>query len=276
MRLALCNEVLRDMKFERQCELAASLGFDGLELAPFTLGAEPHRLPRHQRRKLRKAASVAGLEIVGLHWLLAAPPGLSITASDPSIRRKTLDVLRGVIGLCEDLGGGVLVHGSPRQRQILPGEDPGEALKRARQTFEDVVPDVEAAGVVYCIEALPAQETRLINTIEESAHLADSLGSPFFRTMIDCRAAALSETLPVADLIDLWLPTGKVAHIHLNDRNKRGPGQGEERFRPILEALRRQGYQGAASVEPFIYLPDGPTTAAQSIGYLRGLLESLP
>ena len=44
MKIALCNEVLRDMEFAAQCDYAAALGYDGLELAPFTLGAKPHLL----------------------------------------------------------------------------------------------------------------------------------------------------------------------------------------------------------------------------------------
>jgi len=39
MIIALCNEVLAEMPFERQCEFAAATGYDGLELAPFTLSS---------------------------------------------------------------------------------------------------------------------------------------------------------------------------------------------------------------------------------------------
>jgi D-psicose/D-tagatose/L-ribulose 3-epimerase len=65
-----------------------------------------------------------------------------------------------------------------------------------------------------------------------------------------------------------------VAHVHLNDPNRRAPGQGDLRFGPILAALQRQGYAGIASVEPFVYEPDGPTCAARARGYLQGLLEA--
>jgi sugar phosphate isomerase/epimerase len=44
----------------------------------------------------------------------------------------------------------------------------------------------------------------------------------------------------------------------------------------VLAALRRSGYEGAVSVEPFRYEPDGPTCAARAIGYLRGILAALP
>ena len=44
MKLSLCNEVIRELSFERQCALAASLGYRGLELAPFTFGDDAWRM----------------------------------------------------------------------------------------------------------------------------------------------------------------------------------------------------------------------------------------
>jgi sugar phosphate isomerase/epimerase len=92
--------------------------------------------------------------------------------------------------------------------------------------------------------------------------------------MIDCSAAGLTETSSIPELIDRWLPTGLIAHIQVNDPNRRGPGQGEMKFAPILAALKRHHYAGTIAVEPFDYSPDGPGVAAFSAGYLRGLLEA--
>jgi D-psicose/D-tagatose/L-ribulose 3-epimerase len=67
--------------------------------------------------------------------------------------------------------------------------------------------------------------------------------------------------------------------VQVNDPNRRGPGQGEMRFAPIVrELLRLQAsgaYRGVVAVEPFDYVPDGPGCAAHSIGYLRGIVEGL-
>jgi sugar phosphate isomerase/epimerase len=64
--------------------------------------------------------------------------------------------------------------------------------------------------------------------------------------------------------------------VQVNDRNRRGPGQGEQRFAPLLGALKKHGYAGDLAVEPFDYVPDGPAAAARAIGYIRGILEALP
>lgn len=274
MQISLCNEVLRELDFPGQCTLAKALGYHGLELAPFTLGHQPHRLVGVRRTQLRRIAQDHGLEITGLHYLLLAPEGLSITSRDEGVRTRTLDVMRRLIELCADLGGRILVHGSPKQRAIEPGDSRELALARAREAFAAIAKDAEQAGVTYCIEPLAPSETPLINTVEEAAAMVDAIGSPALRTMIDVCAAGNAESVALPELIERWLPSGKVAHIHLNDPNRRAPGQGRLRFGPILRALERQGYAGLAAVEPFVYQPDGPTAAARAIGYLQALLEA--
>jgi sugar phosphate isomerase/epimerase len=272
MKIALCNEVIREMDFPAQCDFAKKLGYDGLELAPFTLDENPHRQTPSRRPELRRAAADAGIAITGLHWLLITPKGLSINSQDAAVRKETVVVIRGLIELCADLGGKVLVHGSPKQRDVADGDSREEAWKRACEVFAAVAGDAQAAGLVYCIEPLAPRETNFINSVAEGVQLVEAVNNASFLTMIDCCAAA-AESLPTPELIDRWLPGGKVAHIHFNDANRRGPGQGETRFEPIVAALRRQKYQGLIGVEPFEYVPDGPSSAARAIGYIRGIMD---
>jgi sugar phosphate isomerase/epimerase len=275
MMIALCNEVVRELDFAAQCALAKGLGYDGLEIAPFTLSDEPHRLPAARRAELCSIAADHGIAITGLHWLLLTPAGLSITSPDDAVRARTVDVMRGLIGLCADLGGRILVHGSPRQRPVNPGQSRADALALARDCIAAIAGDAEQAGVTYGIEPLARAETALINTVEEGAAVARAIGSPAIRTMIDTCAAGQTEAAPIAEVIERWLPPGDIAHVHLNDPNRRAPGQGELRFAPILKALQRCSYAGLCAVEPFIYEPDGPSCAARALGYLRGVLEVL-
>jgi D-psicose/D-tagatose/L-ribulose 3-epimerase len=275
LKISLCNEVVRTLDFPAQCALASALGYDGLELAPFTLGPEPHRLPAARRAEFCRIAADHGLRITGLHWLLVTPDGLSITSGDDATRTRTLDVMRRLVELCADLGGTILVHGSPKQRAIAPDDSKEVALARAADCFAAVAAAAEQARVTYCIEPLAPAETQLINTVADAASIVEQTGSPALRTMIDTCAAGQSERVAIPALIERWLPTGVIAHIHLNDPNRRAPGQGELRFAPILAALRRQNYAGICSVEPFVYEPDGVSSAARAIGYLRGLREAL-
>ena len=275
MRIALCNEVIAPMSFPEQCAYAAKLGYDGLEVAPYTLSEEPHRVGRAQLAAARGAARDAGICITGLHWLLVKPAGLSISSRDDAVRKRTLEVMLAFVDQCAELGGRYLVHGSPHQRRVDAGDTRAAALARARDMFAAVAERAAQAGVVYCVEPLSAEQTPLINTLEEAAALIRDVGKPALKSMLDCSAAGRMEKESLAALIERWLPQGAIAHVQLNDRNRQGPGQGEQRFAPLLAALRRHGYGGDVAVEPFDYVPDGPAAAARAIGYVRGILEAL-
>ena len=275
MKLALCNEVLAPLSLEAQCELAARLGYDGLEIAPFTLASAPERIDAAEARRIRGVVESAGLVVTGLHWLLVKPSGLSVTDPDPARRRRTLEVVTRLVALCAELGGKVLVHGSPKQREVAPGETLEIARGRLRDFLAEVAEVAAAHGVVYCLEPLSRNETVLVNTVAEAAEIVRAIDRPSLRTMIDCSAAGLSEAVSVPDIIDHWMPTGLIGHVQVNDPNRRGPGQGEMRFAPIFAALKRHGYDGTVAVEPFDYVPAGPGCAAFAAGYLRGVRESL-
>lgn len=275
MRIALCNEVIAPMPFPRQCEYAAKLGYDGLEIAPYTLSDEPHRLGAAQLAAARQAAADAGVAVTGLHWLLLKPSGLSISTREEKIRQKTVDVMLALIDQCAELGGRYLVHGSPHQRRVDPGDTREAATARAQECFAKAAERAEKAGVVYCIEPLAADQTPLINTLAEAVKIVKAIGRKAVRTMLDCSAAGRMEKEPLAALVDQYLPKGLIAHVQMNDRNRRGPGQGEQRFAPLLAALVRHKYAGDIAVEPFDYVPDGPAAAARAIGYIKGILEAL-
>jgi D-psicose/D-tagatose/L-ribulose 3-epimerase len=231
-------------------------------------------MPASSRAAIRRAASDNGIAISGLHWLLVAPKGLSITTADRAVWDRTVDVMHRLVELCADLGGSYLVHGSPAQRRLDP-EDRVVSGERGIEAWATIAPEAEAAGLDYCIEPLAPRDTDFINTIAEAAALVESIGSPALRTMIDTSAAAQAEIEPVDRLVTRWMPTGLVAHVQLNDRSRRGPGQGSDAFTPILAALKRTGYVGWLAMEPFDYVPDGATCAARSIGYVAGILEAL-
>jgi D-psicose/D-tagatose/L-ribulose 3-epimerase len=275
VKIALCNEVLRDMEFAAQCDYAAALGYDGLEVAPFTLSAEPHLMTADARAACRRAVSDAGIVVTGLHWLLVAPGGLSLNGPDAALRQRTLDVMLRLVDLCAELGGSVLVHGSPAQRSVADGDDKKAAWQRAQDSFVKVGEAAAKAGVTYCLEPLSRRETNFINTVEEAAQMVRAVGSPAFRTMVDTSAAGAAESGSVAALLDRWLPTGQIAHIQVNDRNRRGPGEGSDRFGPIFAVLQRHNYDRVVAIEPFVYEPDGAACAARAIGYVRGVLDGL-
>jgi len=269
LELSLCNELLAEdgLTLDVQCERAAALGYIGVELAPGTLSTRPHEMSRDEWLAVREVVEAHGLRVTGLHWLLSPYPDLSIFA--PAIHGETHAVLCGLIQGCALLGGDVLVHGSPPSRTPPEGMAPGPALDMAADFFAPVAARAADAGVCYCIEPLSPAETHFVNTIEQAVALVERVASPAFRTMIDTSAAAQSETMAVADLIRKWVPTGHIAHVQLNDKNRGAPGMGEDPFAEIVKALFQVGWEKPAAIEPFRTCIDGTVTAAIGLATIR-------
>ena len=275
MKISICNELFKGWDIEKVFDYAAQLGYDAVELAPFTLGETASDISAAERKRIREAAEAAGIEIAGLHWLLVKPEGLYINHPDTIIRKTTQNYLKELIDLCADLGGRVLVHGSPQQRNVKEDWDPLETWKLARETFQICA---EAAGlrdVFYCLEALTTADTNFINTIDEALQMVDEIGHPNFQTMLDCRSIHASAKAELPSVLRAALETGKLKHVHVNDPNGRGPGFGNLQFTPLLKILRDADYQGYISVEVFDFAPDPQAIAGRSIGYLHGICETL-
>ena len=150
MKLSLCNEVIRELSFERQCALAAGLGYRGLELAPFTFGDDAWRMPAAKRAEIRKVCADNGLEVSGLHWLLAAPAGLSITSADRAVWQKSVDVLRASVDLAPNWAAPIWCTARRRSGAWRRRDD----ASRAEEAWMLAGEQAALAKVAYCIEPL--------------------------------------------------------------------------------------------------------------------------
>jgi sugar phosphate isomerase/epimerase len=271
VRFAICNEIFEGWPWERVCEYARALGYEGLEVAPFTLADSAEQVTPQRRAELRRAAESRGIEVLGLHWLLVKPPGLYVTHPDKGVRRRTSDYFVRLVDLCADLGGSVMVIGSPQQRSLLPGVTYDEALGYAQDVFTPVLEPAGRRGVTLAFEPLGPAETDFINTVAEAKWLVDSMGSPHFRLNIDVKAMS-SEGEPVPAVVHS--ARGYVAHVQVNDPNLLGPGMGEVKYEPIVAALRDIGYDGWLSVEAFDLKPGPERIARESIEYLKKVVPA--
>jgi sugar phosphate isomerase/epimerase len=266
MRLAICNEIFQGWRPEAVLEYCAQLGYDGLEIAPFTLAKTVAEISPPQRRRLREAAARAGVDICGLHWLLARTEGLHLNHPDAAVRERTARYLCDLVDCCADLGGKTLVLGSPQQRNVLPGLPARQAWDLAAQTLAGPVQRAEAQGVVVCFEPLSPAETNFINTAAEAIEFARQFHSPAMKIILDVKAMC-SESEPIPLIIRQSWP--HFAHFHANDKNLKGPGFGEVSFEPIAAALEEVGYAGWVSVEVFKFEEGPEVIASRSLECLR-------
>lgn len=268
LKFALCNELFEKNSFAEMCAIAAKLGYQGIEIAPFTLAATADAITPAQRADIRKALQDNGLHPVGLHWLLAKTTGLHMTTPDDAVYRKTKDYFNVLIDLCYDLGGKVMVIGSPKQRSLVDGQTYEGAWQRAATLFAGACDKARSAGVTLCIEPLGKTETNFINTVAEGVKMMHEINHPNFKVHLDVKAMAAEGKPPIPDIIRS-VRAQDVGHFHVNDANLYGPGMGEIDYAPIAAAVRDIGWNKWLSVEVFKYDPDPTTIARKSIEYLQ-------
>jgi sugar phosphate isomerase/epimerase len=272
MRHAICNETFLDWPLERACETAAACGYTGLEIAPFTLASLATDITAAERERIRRVVAAAGLEVIGLHWLLAKTEGFHATTHDAGVRQRTARYLGDLARLSADLGGRLLVFGSPQQRSLQEGVSLAEAHDHFVEVLTAALPVLEETGCVVAVEPLSTKETDVITTADEACRLIDRIGSPHVRLHLDVKAMT-SEAMPPADVIRSHAE--HLAHFHANDANLQGPGFGEVDFTPIFQALREVGYDGWVSVEVFDYTPGPERLARESIDYMRRIAAAM-
>ena len=262
MKFAICQELFEDWDWDRQCRFIAEVGYSGIEVAPFALASRIGEVSAQRRKELRQQAEAQGLSIIGLHWLLAKTEGFHLTSADPAVRRATADYLVQLAEACADLGGELMVFGSPKQRDLAPGMTHEEGLAHAEEIFRAALPTLADRGVRLCLEPLTPNETNFLNTCAQAQELIDRIDHPNFCLHQDVKAMLLAETKSVPELIAEY--AGRVGHFHANDTNLLGPGMGETDFVPIFAALKRAKYAGWISVEVFDYSPGCERIARES------------
>jgi len=266
MKFAICNEIFQGWNIEDILLYAAKAGYAGVEIAPFTLANSVTDISAGARLKIREAAARHGVEIAGIHWVLVKPEGLYMNHPDGALRARTAQYFCDLVDFCADLGGKVMVVGSPKQRNVLPGISPEQAREWAAATFRNAVAQAEQREVTICFEPLAPAETNFINTAAEALEFVQQVPSPRFKIILDVKAMC-SEAKPIPQIIRESWP--HFAHVHANDQNLKGPGFGEVDFKPIAAALKEVGYQGFVSVEVFKFEDGAETIAAKSLDYLK-------
>ena len=272
MKFAICQELFVDWDWEKQCRFIADVGYTGIEVAPFTLADRVTSVSAEQRRTLRKQAEDAGLEVVGLHWLLAKTEGLHLTTADTAVRRAAAEYLQELARACADMGGDVLVFGSPQQRNLEEGLSREQGMAHAAEVFKQAMPVLNDLNVKLCMEPLTPQETNFITTCADAVELMALVDHPNFVLHQDVKAM-LSEPDPIPELIRRHADV--IGHFHVNDSNLLGPGMGETDFAPIFSALLEVGYDGWVSVEVFDYKPGAEHIARESFRYMQETLSAV-
>jgi D-psicose/D-tagatose/L-ribulose 3-epimerase len=270
VRFAICNEVFGDLPLAEHFAVAAELGFDAVEIAPFTLEPYVTNILPPARRELRRLAEDHGLGIAAIHWVLAKTEGFHSTHPDPNVRSRTIDYLRALVDFGVDIGAGAMVVGSPQQRRVLDDVTYAEAWQRFGEAMAAAGEHGADAGFKICIEPLaPDTDNNFILKTVEAAKLAREIGMPNVGVIVDTYSATRTEEdVPAA----IRMAGDLLLHYHCNDLNKRAPGYGRVDFVPIFEALLQIGFAGYCSIEVFDFSLDPKEHAGKGLEHLKAAL----
>lgn len=271
-KFAICQELFDGWEWARQCEFIAETGYQGIEVAPFTLADDLTTFDQSRRREAKSIAQANGLEVIGLHWLLAKTEGFHLTTGDLEVRSRTAGYFDFLTDLCADVGGSVMVLGSPLQRNLQDGISIEQAFDNAVEILRSCCKKLADRGVTICFEPLSTVETDFITTAKQGSELIAAIDHPNIKLHLDVKAM-LNETDSIPSIISEFAK--ETSHFHANDGNLRGPGMGDVDFVPIFQALKDSVYQQWISVEVFDYEPGAEFTAVESLRYMQETWKNL-
>ena len=274
-KYAMCNESMAELSWAEQCRIVSDAGYRGIEIAAFTLVEEGvQEISPTGRKEMVSIMKDAGLECVGLHWLLAPPPkGLHFTTPDADIRRKTVAYLDTLIDFCGDLGGSYMIFGSPKQRDTKR-----ISIEQAKNYFADglkaVTDHAQQRGIEILVKPLGKRTTDVVNTLAEASQLVEQVNHPAVRMMFDFNNT-VDETEPFDVLLRKYHKN--IHHVHVQEMGGKhlGTGTAVNDYVKAFQVLKNMRYNHWISLEVFDFSPGGRTIAEESMRVLKQIENKL-
>lgn len=273
---SMCNESMQELSWAEQCDIIGNAGYTGVEIASFTLvenGVE--EISASERKQMVQDMNNAGIECVGLHWLLSPPPeGLHFTTPDASVRNRTVNYLDSLIDFCGDLGGSVMIFGSPNQRSTTGGATVEDAQKYFAEGLASVADHARERGVKILVEPLSSDQTDVVNTTAEAMEIVNAVDHPAIQTMFDFHNTP-DETEPFHVLIEKYFDYIHHVHVQEMDGTYLGTGNAVNDYVKAFQTLKDLGFTKWVSLEVFDFSPGGKTIANESMETLKTIETKL-
>jgi sugar phosphate isomerase/epimerase len=263
VKLAVSNIAWEPKELETHLTLLKNLECEGVEIAPSCIWPEPVNTSEVERKRLERLIKDYGLELVGFHALLYNHPELKIFDSTETLK-ETASYMQELIHLCRDLGGRVMVFGSPRNRE-RKFRTQEECLSIANDFFHFLATEAEKYNVFICIEPL-YQNCDFITSSLEGLSMVNQVNHPNFRLHLDIRAMQEAGE----DFYRVFSMCAEVLeHIHVGDSNLSPPGYDGFNHRAIATALRKSGYNKYVSIEMRQGFGPSQKVVEESVRYIK-------
>lgn len=260
MKLAVSNIAWPQVEESKYLPWIKSLGCDGIEIAPSLLWNDPILSTETERRNFRKKIENEGLQIVALQSILFNRPDLGLFRGD-MVEKETIDYLKGLCQVAADVGAGVLVFGSPRNRRR--GDLPiAQAMDETIDFFRRVAPEASRCGVCFGLEPLRSDETDFITKAAEATEIIQAVGNPGLKLHLDAKALWAEGPQPDAVLEKVM---DQLVHYHISEPELKEIGSTGQVNHPALgKALQAKGYDRFVSIEMRLW-PDTGRVIERSV-----------
>ena len=215
------------------------LGYDGVEI-PITPGNG------EDFAEIRRVLDGEGLACTTLTNLR---PDANPVSSDAAVRQKGLDGLRWATDASQRLGSTILSGPFYAASDVFTGRGPTpEELDRSASVLREACAYAAPFGITLCLEFLSRFETYLLNTTEQAARLADTVGAANIGLAYDTHHAHLEED----DIHAALTAAGsRIRHVHFSESHRGTLGGGLLDWTGTVGALKSIGYDGWLMVEAF-------------------------
>lgn len=246
MKLVVSNIAWTNEEEVAVAEKLRSLGVKYVEIAPTKKWGDPTKAPIEEIEDYKAFWQSYGIEIVAFQSMLFSRPDLKIFENSEN-RREALDYLKEFTRLAHDFGAGIMVYGSPKNRQrgemgIKTADD------IAIQFFREIGENAQKLGVKFCIEPNPTDYAcDFVVNAQQGIDIVRAVNNGGFGLHLDIAGMTLAGDNVKESIKNA---ASLLRHFHISAPML---GQVEDRddvdYRGSAEALKEIDYQGFVSIE---------------------------
>ena len=262
MKLACQEHLLPGGDIMEKWELAASAGFDGIELR----GTDDWRGRLDDLKEARDRGVVfSSVCLISDRF---------IGDLDAERRREAVGHMKHLLSGISDLGGvGAITPAAfgLTSRALPPFKAPrtqDEDRRVLLDALEELGEHADGAGALVLLEPLNRYEDHMLNRLEGAVELSRAAGRDAVRVMGDLFHMNIEEDDPAGSIRQAG---DHLAHVHLADSNRAQPGAGHNDFASAFGALRDIGFDGYLAMECAIR-GDAETVLPRVVRHLRSLV----
>jgi D-psicose/D-tagatose/L-ribulose 3-epimerase len=188
------------------------------------------------------------------------PRGSSLASADAGERQRARDHVAACITVARDIGAEVLAGPMYTPVGFLTGtRRTPEEWKWAVDSWQQLSPVVEAAGIEIGIEPLNRFETYFLNVAVDAARLCDEVGCPRIGILVDTFHANIEEKSIGAAL---RAAGPHLKHLHVCENDRGVPGSGHVAWGEFFATVAALGYERWMTIESFGFSLGELSTAA--------------